>query len=290
MPASSLRERRLQVVTQATADRGELHLAAGAFEETGTEALLQPADGLAHPGGGDVQALGRAAEVELLGEGEEDLDLASFHADSFVIAEVNEVTVGRRCSKALGDGSSSHDPTHHQGHHPRARRHRQDRPPRRRATGAPRPARPSRFTCGHAAVRLGRRSDLVAGARRRARRLHLVLPRSRRPRGLGEGGRLRRGRGGRRSRSAGAAVRPGRGGGAGHREAHPGPAGRLDHRARQLVQPELQRELPARRRPERRGRPAGRRTRRSRSSMPTTSPTSRWPRSPRTATPGSSTR
>ena len=69
----------LQVVPQLFAGRREPYDAAGALEQRGADGALLLFDRLAHPRRGDVQPLGGAAEVQFLGEGQEDLDVAELH-------------------------------------------------------------------------------------------------------------------------------------------------------------------------------------------------------------------
>lgn len=69
----------LHVLAQQGAGRGERHLAAGPLEQRDTEPALQLLDRLTHPGAADAQPLGRTAEVQFLGQGQEDLDLPPFH-------------------------------------------------------------------------------------------------------------------------------------------------------------------------------------------------------------------
>ena len=132
-------------------------------------------------------------------------------------------------------------------------------------------------------------STWAPALRGRRRGLHLVLPRSRCARRdrCHPLARQRRGRG--RGGAPRPAVRSRRGRGPGLRAVDPGRRRRLDDPAGQLVQPELQRELSPGRGDERRSRRCPPATFPSRSSTPTTSPTSRWPHSRRTATPGSCT-
>jgi hypothetical protein len=68
-----------QVVVKAAADRSQRDPAAGPFEQRGSDPALQLLDRLTDPGGGHVQPLGGAAEMQLLGEGQEDLDVALLH-------------------------------------------------------------------------------------------------------------------------------------------------------------------------------------------------------------------
>lgn len=67
-----------QVVVEAAADRGEADAAAGALEQRRAHPALQLLDGLADPAGGDTQAFGRAAEVQLFGERQERLQFVPF--------------------------------------------------------------------------------------------------------------------------------------------------------------------------------------------------------------------
>lgn len=67
------------VVREAAPDRRQFHAPAGAFEERRAYSPLQLLDGLADPGLRHVQAPRGAAEVQLLGEGQEDLDVSAFH-------------------------------------------------------------------------------------------------------------------------------------------------------------------------------------------------------------------
>jgi hypothetical protein len=71
-----------QLVAQAATDRGQLHPAAGALEQRGADAPLQLLNRLADPGRGHVQPLGRPAEVQLVGEHQEDLDIPLLHRHS----------------------------------------------------------------------------------------------------------------------------------------------------------------------------------------------------------------
>ena len=61
---------------EALARRGQRHAAAGAVDEALPELGLQLAQALAHARLRDPEPLGGAPEVELVGEGEEDADLA----------------------------------------------------------------------------------------------------------------------------------------------------------------------------------------------------------------------
>ena len=79
IPSLDLLEGGADVVSQPAPDGRELHPTARPLEELGAEALFEPGDRLADPRRGDEQPLGGPPEVELLGEREEDLDLASLH-------------------------------------------------------------------------------------------------------------------------------------------------------------------------------------------------------------------
>src|SRR5262249_43679051 len=68
-----------KVVVEAAADRGQRDLAAGPLEQRRPDPALQLPNRLADPGGGHVQPFGGAAEVQLLGEDQEDLDVSLFH-------------------------------------------------------------------------------------------------------------------------------------------------------------------------------------------------------------------
>jgi hypothetical protein len=70
---------RLQVVAELPADLGQAHRAAGAGEEFGADAPLLLLDGLADACLGDVQPLRGPAEVQLLGQHQEDLDVPQLH-------------------------------------------------------------------------------------------------------------------------------------------------------------------------------------------------------------------
>lgn len=79
-----------QLVAEAAADRGQLHAAAGALEQGRTDAPFQLLDRLADPGCGHVQPLGRPAEVQLVGEHQEDLDVPLLHRRSTAAPLVRE--------------------------------------------------------------------------------------------------------------------------------------------------------------------------------------------------------
>ena len=70
---------RFEFVAQLFADRREPHDAAGALEQLSADGPLLLFNRLAHPGRSDVQPLRGTAEVKLLGEGQEDLDVAELH-------------------------------------------------------------------------------------------------------------------------------------------------------------------------------------------------------------------
>ena len=153
-------------------------------------------------------------------------------------------------------------------------RHRQDRPP---GGGAPHRARPAgsrRLALGRASFRLGGPLDLGPGSGRG--RIGVRLPSlGRDSRRRGDAGLVRRaGRGERRSAS-GSVVRARRGRGRACGAGRARLRRRADGLALDLVRPELQRGLLAGNGPGRRGRASGRQRCPSRSSTPTTSPTSR---------------
>ena len=177
---------------------------------------------------------------------------------------------------------------------PGRRRHRQDRTPDRRATGAACDSDASRLTLRARfrpdAVRLGEPGNLGAGTARRTRGIRLLLPGRRRPR-RGHRDRHVRGHGSRERR---AAARPSVGTWRDRRRTQRAGGSEIragvDDPALELVQPELQRGLPARTGALRRGRAAGRRHSRNHSSTSTISRMPPWPHLPRTGTRGSSTR
>ena len=68
-----------ELLPQLFADRRESYDAAGALEQFGADHPLLLLDRLAHPGRGNVQPLRRTAEVKLLGQGQENLDVAELH-------------------------------------------------------------------------------------------------------------------------------------------------------------------------------------------------------------------
>ena len=69
-------QRGREVALELLARRGEADPAAGPVEDLDSEPGLKDTHGLAHPGLGDAQALGGPAEVQLVGEREEDPQLA----------------------------------------------------------------------------------------------------------------------------------------------------------------------------------------------------------------------
>ena len=79
-----------QLLAEAATDRGQLHAAAGALEQRRADAPFQLLDRLADPGRGHVQPLGRPAEVQLVGEGQEDLDVPLLHRRSTAAPLVRE--------------------------------------------------------------------------------------------------------------------------------------------------------------------------------------------------------
>ena len=58
---------------------GQRHVAGGALHQRQPDLVLEPADLLRQRGLGDVLALGRAREVQLLGERDQVAQLAQFH-------------------------------------------------------------------------------------------------------------------------------------------------------------------------------------------------------------------
>ena len=78
-----LGEHRAGVAQEGRAGRRQLDSPARAGEQRAAQLLLQRADLLAERRLGDVQARGGAAEVQLLGDGDEVTQLAEFHERSF---------------------------------------------------------------------------------------------------------------------------------------------------------------------------------------------------------------
>ena len=74
-----LGQHRPGVAQERLAGGGQLDPAAGAVQQPAAELLLEPADLLAQRRLGDVQAGRGAAEVQLLGDGDEVTQLAKFH-------------------------------------------------------------------------------------------------------------------------------------------------------------------------------------------------------------------
>lgn len=68
------------LVEEQPAGVGEFDAAVGALEQARTDFLLQRLDLLAQRRLGDPQALGGAAEVQLLGDGDEIAQVPEFHA------------------------------------------------------------------------------------------------------------------------------------------------------------------------------------------------------------------
>ena len=154
---------------------------------------------------------------------------------------------------------------------------RQDRPPSRGTADGPRDPDARGRTLGGAAVRLGRSGHMGAGASGRRVRLRAALPR--RPSWRGGDHRLLRGARRRERRSAARApLRPRRARSGARRAGRSGHGRRGYDSPLDLVQPELQRELLPRRSARGGASRSRRRTRPSRLSTPTTSPTSRSPR------------
>lgn len=69
----------LEILTEAPADRSQGHTPAGAVEQPDAEAAFLTADGLADAGLGHMESLGGAAEVQFLGQRQEDLYVAQLH-------------------------------------------------------------------------------------------------------------------------------------------------------------------------------------------------------------------
>jgi hypothetical protein len=70
----------LEVLAQTPADRGQGDAPAGAVEQDDTEAPFLLGDGLTDAGLGHMKPLRGASEVQLLGQGQEDLDVTQLHA------------------------------------------------------------------------------------------------------------------------------------------------------------------------------------------------------------------
>ena len=85
------------VLEQHLPVRGQLHLARRAREELATDLALQGSDLRRQRGLGDVQPLGRSAEVQLLGDGQE-------------VAQVPELDVHGPSRKRVPRSPSSHQP------------------------------------------------------------------------------------------------------------------------------------------------------------------------------------
>jgi hypothetical protein len=68
--------RRLQSIAIARPERRECHPATGAMHERATELVLERPEALTDARGGEAEALGAAAEVQLVGQREKDADLA----------------------------------------------------------------------------------------------------------------------------------------------------------------------------------------------------------------------
>jgi hypothetical protein len=73
---------RAHLVVEAATDRSQLRSAAGALEQRRANAPFQLLDRLTDPGGGHVQPLRRPTEVQLVGEGQEDLHVPLLHRRS----------------------------------------------------------------------------------------------------------------------------------------------------------------------------------------------------------------
>jgi hypothetical protein len=71
-----------QLVSETATDRRHLHPAAGALEQGRADVPFQLLDRLTDPGGGHVEPLRRPAEVQLVHERQEDLDVPLVHQGS----------------------------------------------------------------------------------------------------------------------------------------------------------------------------------------------------------------
>jgi hypothetical protein len=81
-------ERPAALVKENGAGRGEVNVTAVALEQRDPELVLEPSDLLAKGGLRDVESLGRAAEMQLLSDGNEVLDesqVEPFHRRSLLI-------------------------------------------------------------------------------------------------------------------------------------------------------------------------------------------------------------
>jgi len=74
---------RPKVVAQLLTDRCQSHYAAGPFEQRRADAAFLLLDRLADASLGHMQPSRRAAEVQLLGQGQEDLDVPQLHRRPF---------------------------------------------------------------------------------------------------------------------------------------------------------------------------------------------------------------
>jgi hypothetical protein len=83
---------RPHLLAQAATDRRQLDPAAGAFEQGCADAPFQLLDRLADPGRGHVQPLRRPAEVQLVDERQEDLDVPLLHRHPTAALLVREPT------------------------------------------------------------------------------------------------------------------------------------------------------------------------------------------------------
>ena len=71
---------RLPALAEPGAERGEPHTPAGPVEERAAYLALQGCDEAADPGLGQAGSLSGTAEMQLVGEGQEDLNLGQVHA------------------------------------------------------------------------------------------------------------------------------------------------------------------------------------------------------------------
>jgi hypothetical protein len=69
---------------------GELDSARGAVEQRGAQLALEAAHGRRDRGLDHVQPVGGAREARLLGDGDEDIELAELHRYRLLIAHIDE--------------------------------------------------------------------------------------------------------------------------------------------------------------------------------------------------------
>lgn len=82
-----------QVVAELLAERRQPYRAGAAVEQRSADLAFLFLDGLGDPGRGDVQPGGSTREVQFLGQGQEDLDVAQLHGPpNSVNSEVNPLS------------------------------------------------------------------------------------------------------------------------------------------------------------------------------------------------------